>query len=996
MPGIYPNLPNLWKKPQRFSSALLDATGLAAADLNARGLIDQNGGATVRWDTADCVLLSGGIVTVDWQHGVLFDSGAVGVVNWESLQLVNEANHVVVAWDDARLIDPLGQPSVDWGIRGLMRSDTDVALGWATCQTYAIDTTISLDWNIRQLYDGDGTATVDWNARKLSDSDGIDVVNWQLQTLVDGTGAISADWFNRQLLRVGDFPVVDWANSELMHVSGEPSVNWEAGKLIATDGGYSADWHNRILFTPDGHEAINWGNYRLNDADGNTSVDWIDRVLINSSGVETANWESQKLSDTSGNVMFDWSDGTKLQLMSGQVSVSSYGNITDASMVGQTLYLTDFGVRADGRQVGDAATTAGTKIVTSATLNATDDDIGKSVLIYKAGTSGATFKSQITAVSSSTSVTVAVNVPTTTAGTLMVVATDDTTAVQNAVDAIVNLCRTTNHKSGNLIPPDSGIIYCGGPLQDTGFANSVITFPNIRKQDDGKPAITITLKPRGPWTDTQYWGFSQEPPHLTGPVFLFSATGSGTNPSCFGSTPDSWTTDAGPSPCGTVALNIDNVTIRQLDPSSLHALNWYTAGDLMVGTICCDTFCRITDSNAPVFGAGVRFPANGASATYIGHNIQVFRHDRGIEVANQSDIRHAFINFCRAAVAVHAFASNVGARFGYTLIQRCARLVEVLYDGGAGWKFALSWDWLQTENSDPADSMVWTRPDVTGQIADAGWALTGKINVIMNFTGGIPTRNGAVDLWMQNLLTNEVQGGGRNPIKYTNVSSGQSMTFVLNDVGGRQPGFTFQWNGTANYAIAVDERYGGSQPVVSEYNAFLGTYDRTYQLATRDWRFQIVDYTAAAGWAPWMGDSSFNGWCCGPYLWGGSQEWRLRLADVEWFAPIRKYTRLSVVSAAVTPDAWQSNDFYVSTGANLTLNSPTHAPADGWAQTIVVGVKNTSGGAITVSAAGGSSYRFGTDLTALGGVAAGKTRYYTFRWNPADSKWDFVAEIGGF
>jgi hypothetical protein len=824
------NLPNLWKKRQIFSLPLSAVDGTDSLNLNTRQLVDENGGATIKWNVADTVLLSGGQPRVNWGTGKLFDSGGIDVVNWEGLQLVNEANHVVVDWDNAFLV----------------RDGGAITLAWGTCNAYSIDTNISIDWDLRQLYSVDGSTAIDWQNRVFLNTSGNETANWEAQNLSATDGTFSLNWQTRELFNAGATTV----------------GNWDASQLYGNEGEESIDWNNRFL---------------ISDL-GQATVDWSSTYLIDAGDLVAVDWQNRKLVKPDGTAALDWS-GNFASFMGGKAAISPAGNITDAGMVGQTLYVTDapFNAKCDGRQVGNAATTAGSNVVTSASLAATAADIGKSVVIYKAGAAGATFKSTITAVTNPTTIVLAANTPSTTAGTLMVVATDDTNAIQAAINTLVNLCRTTRYKSGTLILPDSGIIYCGGPLQDAGFANSVLKIPNIRKQDDGNPAITITIKPRGPWTDTQYWGFSQEPPHLTGPVLLFGATGSGTNPSCIGSTPDSWTTDAGPSPCGTVALNIDNVTIRQLDPASMHALNWYTAGDLNVGTICCDTFCRITDLAAPVFGCGVRFPANGASATYIGHNVQVFRHDRGIEIANQSDIRHAFINFCRAAVVVHAFASSIGARLGFTLIQRCSKLVETVYDAGAGWTFCLSWDWLQTENSAADDAMVWTRPALTGQIDDPGWALIGQIKTVMNFTGGLPTRNGAVNLWMFNLLTNETQGGGRAPLKFTNITPGGSMTTVYDDAsGGNNVGVSYQWGGVGKYAVAIDDRYGGAQAVVSEYNAVTASFDRTYELTNRIPRWRYNDYTGAASWWPWIDDATFNGWMAGPYVRDGYLTWKLR------------------------------------------------------------------------------------------------------------------------
>lgn len=99
---------------------------------------------------------------------------------------------------------------------------------------------------------------------------------------------------------------------------------------------------------------------------------------------------------------------------------------------------------------------------------------------------------------------------------------------------------------------------------------------------------------------------------------------------------------------------------------------------------------------------------------------------------------------------------------------------------------------------------------------------------------------------------------------------------------------------------------------------------------------------------------------------------------------------LTVTTNAVTPNA-AYKQHYASHNANITINNPTNA-ADG--KMILIGIKNTSGGAITVT--GGSEFRFGTDITAFGSIAAGKINYYGARYHATDTKWDVISEIKGF
>jgi hypothetical protein len=103
---------------------------------------------------------------------------------------------------------------------------------------------------------------------------------------------------------------------------------------------------------------------------------------------------------------------------------------------------------------------------------------------------------------------------------------------------------------------------------------------------------------------------------------------------------------------------------------------------------------------------------------------------------------------------------------------------------------------------------------------------------------------------------------------------------------------------------------------------------------------------------------------------------------------------LTVTTNAVTPDASLGNNFNATNGANLTVNNMTNLTADDDGREFRVRVKNSGASAITVSL--GTSYRFGSQLTALSSVAAGKTNYIGLVYNAADSKLDVVSEQVGF
>jgi hypothetical protein len=108
--------------------------------------------------------------------------------------------------------------------------------------------------------------------------------------------------------------------------------------------------------------------------------------------------------------------------------------------------------------------------------------------------------------------------------------------------------------------------------------------------------------------------------------------------------------------------------------------------------------------------------------------------------------------------------------------------------------------------------------------------------------------------------------------------------------------------------------------------------------------------------------------------------------------PIVTVQTLTVTANACTPNADNQSNMEVTNGANLTVNNPSGTPNN--MQAFTLRINNSGGSAITISL--GTIYRFGTLITALSQVAAGKANYITFRYDSTDTKWDVVAEVPGF
>lgn len=95
----------------------------------------------------------------------------------------------------------------------------------------------------------------------------------------------------------------------------------------------------------------------------------------------------------------------------------------------------DYGAKGDGKTVTDGAITSGSATFTSATANFTAADVGKSIFIAGAGTSGGIMSPGISAFVNSTTVTLSATASTTVTGATTYWATYDDTALINAFTA---------------------------------------------------------------------------------------------------------------------------------------------------------------------------------------------------------------------------------------------------------------------------------------------------------------------------------------------------------------------------------------------------------------------------------------------------------------------------------------------------------------------------------------------------------------------------------
>lgn len=99
-------------------------------------------------------------------------------------------------------------------------------------------------------------------------------------------------------------------------------------------------------------------------------------------------------------------------------------------------------------------------------------------------------------------------------------------------------------------------------------------------------------------------------------------------------------------------------------------------------------------------------------------------------------------------------------------------------------------------------------------------------------------------------------------------------------------------------------------------------------------------------------------------------------------------------AATIATNAALGQLFRVTIATGRTLGAPTN-PTDG--QRATWAVTNSSGGAVTLAlASGAGGFAFGSDITALSDIAAGKTDYIGAIYNSGANRWRVVAYTKGY
>lgn len=196
-----------------------------------------------------------------------------------------------------------------------------------------------------------------------------------------------------------------------------------------------------------------------------------------------------------------------------------------------------YGAKGDGIEIQGTASISSTSHALTCTGAAfTANDVGKTIVIDGAGASGAQLATTISAFTDATHVSITAAAGSTVSSVRIVYGTDDTVAIQNAINAAYNY--SVGKNSGGKVFIPNGLYIIAGALQTSiGGVN-----PNCQlyipaaasSRDNARATIIIEGESIPDFTSNDPINTTPYFPAKTGTVLLSTITGSGTCASVFG------------------------------------------------------------------------------------------------------------------------------------------------------------------------------------------------------------------------------------------------------------------------------------------------------------------------------------------------------------------------------------------------------------------------------------------------------------------------------
>ncbi|MEU6397872.1 hypothetical protein ABZ867_12930 [Streptomyces cinnamoneus] len=483
--------------------------------------------------------------------------------------------------------------------------------------------------------------------------------------------------------------------------------------------------------------------------------------------------------------------------------------------------VTTYGAVGDVRTATDGAMTSGSAVLTCASgpFTASSNPVGKSIIVKGAAANGVTsLVTTIISRQSNTQVTLAANAATTASGALVVWGTDNTTAIQDAVDAAEAYLADGNTYAQVYTPPQPFLI--AGPLNNTKSGNGQIVF-GVYPTSANKPILEFRGEGDGA-AAVRHW--QQTVPQMAGSCWVsagvYGSTSAQTtninadgNPGVLSGPNEGFGYGASAlfSNVMPVIRNMAILTTHSTFGLTYGAANLYGCANAHIENLGIGTLGTVaspsTDYSSPgTFGTGLSvgllLPAPGNNDNVVAKNLSIGGgYTYACFVTEHAMIDRYMALYCWAGlVAVGTYASSVGSVHAMKIlnasIEACTNELYIMGVGSNGIGPIIDIDQLSTESGTPniagssAGAMAAARGIVrlTGLFTESGVSVGNPCGIkLINGQVPYPVRSVNADATVRvidEVLLVDASGGNRLITLISAVATPNSYTIKKVDSSG--------------------------------------------------------------------------------------------------------------------------------------------------------------------------------------------------------------------
>lgn len=386
-----------------------------------------------------------------------------------------------------------------------------------------------------------------------------------------------------------------------------------------------------------------------------------------------------------------------------------------------------YGAKGDGKVRSDGAMTSGSATLTCATSTPfASTDVGKVVMVKGAAATGVTtLVTTITGFTDSGHVTLGASASTTVSGAIVMWATDDTSAIQSAINAAVTWALNNSGAARVFVPASSGFYGVGGARVTGGttLGNSQLTIPVI-SSTARKVVLTIEGITNG--AALEHW--EQTVPQTSGSTIVSFGVNSGVsaqsstitangNPSVIGGPSQPGGYGVAPGVFSNMLITLKDLSI--LTAYSLYGLT-YTAFDFSgianahveniaigtTGTVPSGDFAS-PNQFANGLSIGALMPAAGNNDYCIVKNVSVHGgytyafYATEHTVVDTMRLLYCWSGFCVVGLYFGSVGATHAIKASQLSVEACTNNVLIVGVGSGGIGPFIDIDQLDTETSTP-------------------------------------------------------------------------------------------------------------------------------------------------------------------------------------------------------------------------------------------------------------------------------------------------------